>query len=433
MKNFNYKNFTILVVDDNPANLGVITDYLAVCEFRILISREGKDAITKARRYNPDIILLDVMMPGIDGFETCRYLKDNEETKEIPVIFMTALANESDKMKGFDVGGVDYITKPVMQGEVIARIRTHLTIRQQKLSLQEAYGRLQNEMRIREKSAIQLNYIARMAGMAEVTGNVLHHVGNALNSINNLTQKVTDHFRNVSMTDNFDKAISALKARAQQPDSKIFTPNKLVEYLEALKEKMKTHTASMKDDVYELGRITDELKNILNQQRDRTVIMETPEHVSPAEIINFAIDINRYLLKKERINLITHIDTLPDIRTSKHTLLQIIADMIHYSCMFMQSIGTPDETLALNAKSSKNGAVEIEIRYPVGSIRDNDTAKNQKSLLDKLTNQYHDIFFLAKKVNGNLTVTPMENEIIISLLVHNPETPSQSSINRFEI
>jgi len=101
--------------------------------------------------------------------------------------------------------------------------------------------------------------------------------------------------------------------------------------------------------------------------------------------------------------------------------------------MFMQSIGTPDETLALNAKSSKNGAVEIEIRYPVGSIRDNDTAKNQKSLLDKLTNQYHDIFFLAKKVNGNLTVTPMENEIIISLLVHNPETPSQSSINRFEI
>jgi len=137
-----YKKYTILIVDDTPTNIGVVTDYLADYGFEILIARDGEKALQRSRYTRPDLILLDVMMPGIDGFGTCRRLKADEVTKDIPVIFMTALANPEDKVRGFEVGGVDYVTKPLHQEEVLARITTHLRIRDLTLSLQKANKQL---------------------------------------------------------------------------------------------------------------------------------------------------------------------------------------------------------------------------------------------------------------------------------------------------
>lgn len=122
---------TILVVDDNPTNLRVVVGFLANYDFEIMTSLDGEDAIRKATRFMPDIILLDVMMPGIDGFETCRRLTANPTTKNIPVIFMTALSSEDDKVRGFEAGAVDYITKPIQQRELLARMTTHLQIQAQ--------------------------------------------------------------------------------------------------------------------------------------------------------------------------------------------------------------------------------------------------------------------------------------------------------------
>jgi len=131
------KGAVILVVDDNPMNLGVLFDHLNASGFKILIAEDGESAIHQAKFAKPDIILLDIMMPGVDGFEACRNLKKNEETKDIPVIFMTALFETADKIKGFESGAVDYITKPFQNEEVIARITTHLTIQFQKKELEE--------------------------------------------------------------------------------------------------------------------------------------------------------------------------------------------------------------------------------------------------------------------------------------------------------
>lgn len=141
---------TILVVDDNPTNLQVLLESLKRTGFKILVARTGESAIQQAEYGKPDLILLDVMMPGIDGFETCRRFKTLEAFKDIPIIFMTALTDTTDKLKGFQAGGVDYVTKPLQHEEVLARVVTHLTIRrlqqesrEQHLLLQEKHAELQ--------------------------------------------------------------------------------------------------------------------------------------------------------------------------------------------------------------------------------------------------------------------------------------------------
>lgn len=120
----------ILAIDDNVTNLKVAINYLKTHGLEVIIARNGQTGIERARYARPDLILLDVRMPGMDGFETCRHLKADEVTKDIPIIFMTALSEVEDKLRGFEAGGVDYITKPIQAAEVWARVKTHLTIRQ---------------------------------------------------------------------------------------------------------------------------------------------------------------------------------------------------------------------------------------------------------------------------------------------------------------
>ena len=135
----------IVIVDDKPTNLGVLFDFLTDSGFKVLVAQDGESALQKVEyaRPRPDLILLDIMMPGIDGFETCRRLKANPSTRDIPVIFMTALSDTVDKVKGFSLGAVDYVTKPVQQEEVKARVTTHLTLRNLQHKLQEQNLQLQ--------------------------------------------------------------------------------------------------------------------------------------------------------------------------------------------------------------------------------------------------------------------------------------------------
>lgn len=127
---------TILVVDDNPTNLGTITTCLEERGYKASVATDGEIALTRAKYLHPDLILLDVVLPGIDGFETCRRLQAEPETQDIPIIFMTALTSMDDKVHGFRAGGVDYITKPLQQEELLARVATHLRIRELMQNLQ---------------------------------------------------------------------------------------------------------------------------------------------------------------------------------------------------------------------------------------------------------------------------------------------------------
>ena len=142
---------TILIVDDIPANLEVLLDMLNGQGYELLTAIDGESAIRQAEYARPDILLLDVMMPGIDGFEICRRLKAAETTRDIPVIFLTALSETVDKVRGFELGAVGYITKPLQYEEVVARVRTHLTVRNLQRKLQEMNDVL--EQRVVERTA----------------------------------------------------------------------------------------------------------------------------------------------------------------------------------------------------------------------------------------------------------------------------------------
>jgi len=162
MNNDIIRNAKILIVDDQPANLSVLFDYLDDFNARIFVAQSGQRALKFLENETFDIIILDIVMPEMDGFEVCKRLKEKEESKNIPVIFMSALADISSILKGFEAGGVDYIIKPARKEEVIARVSTHLNMRYM-------------EQMVREKEKFE--------SLAVMAGGIAHNFNNILMGI----------------------------------------------------------------------------------------------------------------------------------------------------------------------------------------------------------------------------------------------------------
>ncbi len=120
----------LLLIDDTPANLTLLIDYLTKYNFQLFVAENGHSALERLHHVQPDLILLDLIMPDMSGFEVCKAIKANPQSRHIPVIFLTGREETADKLKGFAVGGVDYITKPLVEAEVLARVNTHLQLAQ---------------------------------------------------------------------------------------------------------------------------------------------------------------------------------------------------------------------------------------------------------------------------------------------------------------
>jgi len=139
---------SILLVDDNPTNLQVLYQTLEVTGCKLLVAKDGETALGIAEKALPDLILLDIMMPGIDGFEVCSRLKKDPTTEGIPVIFLSALTDTKDKVRGLQLGAVDYVSKPFQPDEVIARVNTHLTIHRLKREVEQKKDELEDELEV---------------------------------------------------------------------------------------------------------------------------------------------------------------------------------------------------------------------------------------------------------------------------------------------
>ena len=188
-------NSIILVVDDDPTNVHVLVDVLSHEGFNVSVAMSGDEALDQIETIKPDIILLDVVMPGIDGFETCRRLKANTATADIPVIFMTALADTLNTVTGFEVGGVDYIAKPLQHEEVLARLNSQLTIVHQQRRLRKVNASLDAERtslneRVQERTA-ELSCALRLKD--EFLRTMSHELRTPLNVILGMSEVLQDN------------------------------------------------------------------------------------------------------------------------------------------------------------------------------------------------------------------------------------------------
>ncbi|MFN8419987.1 MAG: hybrid sensor histidine kinase/response regulator [Anaerolineae bacterium] len=195
---------TILIVDDVPTNLNVLMEFLESSGYRVLVAVDGESAIEQVHYARPDIILLDVMMPGIDGFETCRRLKADPATSDIPVIFMTALTDTVDKVHGFELGAADYVAKPLHQEEVVARVNAHLTLSHQRQEIEH----------LREQDRLQYETLSHMKD--QVLSTASHDLKNPLATIMTATAVLRhyvpkDNDRATRKLDHIDEAAKHMR------------------------------------------------------------------------------------------------------------------------------------------------------------------------------------------------------------------------------
>jgi putative two-component system response regulator len=239
---------TILVVDDTPDNLSLMTSLLKET-YRVKVANNGEKALLIARSDNPpDLVLLDIMMPEMDGYEVCRRLKDNPATCNIPVIFLTAKSEIEDERKGLDGGAVDYITKPISPPIVLARVKTHLSLKAAADFLRDQNDFLEQEVasRTREVFAIQDVAILAMASLAETrdtdTGN---HLRRTQHYVKALAVKLKDHplFQHYLTDYNIEMLFKSAPlhdiGKVGIPDSILLKPGRLEPPEFAI---MKTHT-----------------------------------------------------------------------------------------------------------------------------------------------------------------------------------------------
>ena len=388
----------ILIVDDNPTNIKVLSGAIADSGWEILVAIDCESAIEQAEYAKPDLILLDVMMPGVNGFETCNKLKQNSATHEIPIIFMTALTDTVDKVKGLSLGAVDYITKPFQTEEVLARVNVHLKMHflhkqlaEQKNNLEkrveERTEELQTALKELQESQLQLVQTEKMSALGELVAGVAHEINNPISFIDGNLEFMEENISDII------KHFHLYQKDYPNPELDISKNAENIE-LDILIKEIPQMISSMKIGVERIGNISTSLRNFSRSDNQSKVAYDIHEGIdSTLLILKYRLQGNN---KRPQIEVIKNYGNLPLIDCYSSQINQVFMNIISNS---IDALDDDNSQFSYKEKKKNPGRIFINTEFNDKNQKITISFKdNGSGIPDDILKNIFEQFFTTKNV-----------------------------------
>lgn len=313
----------ILIVDDMIANLEVLSETLAEAGYTVATAIDGERALKRVQSHPPDLILLDVQMPGISGFETCEQLKMNPTTAGIPVIFMTALADTESKVQGFALGAVDYITKPFQEQELLARIHTHLQLHHITKHLEQIVAERTEELQAAfnqlRQSQLQLVQNEKMLALGNLVAGVAHEINNPLGFIAGNLQPAQGYVYDLL------KLIDCYQAELIDPSLNLQSLIEEID-LDYVREDLPKLLASMQDGVNRICHLSTSLRTFSRLDSDRPILFNIHDGIdSTLMILRHRLKANEF---RPEIKIVRNYGEIPEVECYAGQLNQVFMNIL---------------------------------------------------------------------------------------------------------
>ncbi|MCY6491438.1 sensor histidine kinase [Leptolyngbya sp. GGD] len=373
----------ILIVDDTPANLDVISEALSDAGFEVAIATSGERALQQVEYELPALILLDVMMPGIDGFETCKRLKENPKTRNIPIIFMTALSDVENKVRALELGAVDYVTKPFQEHEVLARVKTHIQLYSLTQNLERQVAKKSADL---QASQLQLVRSEKMSALGNLVAGVAHEINNPVGFLFSNLQPAQEYVQDLF------GLINLYQQKYPNPDPEIVEQIEAVD-LEFLQKDLPQLLNSMKLGLERIRNISTSLRTFSRSDTDSQVLFDIRDGLeSTILILKYRLRANE---TRPAIEVMTEYGDIPEISCFPGQLNQVFMNILANAIDMFDEVAQQSTFTELQAKPQ---IITVQMRLATPKVVEIRIRDNGTGMSEEVQARIFDHLFTTKSV-----------------------------------